>query len=451
VYDYASIANGDYQTLPFARKPLLMSVDGVNFSKPTRSVTNPSRATVAEAVSAIKSSQRIPPGTRTFGSALALLSEEDLLIRTGGSGYFLGFGGSHQFDYQSNKKSHKYFLDVVQSYYTVSVDDSVHEPGDLFVTKKEQPGNAKAVDESKIDPDWVFVESVTYGRMLQVMIESDQSLESVGFNVEAYANILAAGGQGDFSMDQRSLLEKTTVTVAAIGGRADSAGKLANSTFANLRGRIDDYFDGTDDEVPIAYSLRTLDGALVGTHMTTEFTSRQCAPLASHYKVSWKDVICLQSDDQNSRNDAEETKVFVRIRAWDGAGKEILDVGKRNEGILATEKVNKQSGTNIVPIPWTFMKGSGDQPLVLSTGERRDMSTNSLKFAVSPGDKSAKIGIRADVLEFDGFADSNDDFADEGKSYLISEIGSGKAVSLLCTHEDSRIQFNFTIEPVFED
>ena len=448
-YDYESIAKGEYETLPFARKPLMITVDGVNFSKPAVRVANPSKSSVAQAIATIKGSQRFQPGTRTVGTATKVTSEEDLFIQTGGSGYFLGFGGAHQFDFKSNRKSHKYFLDIAQAYYTVSVDDTVHEPEDFLVTKTEQPDNPKAVSESQLDPNWVFVDSITYGRILQVMIESDRSFESVGLNVEAHADFLAAGGQGTLTTEQKNLLDKATITVAALGGRGDLTGRLVNASAANLRSRIDDFFSGTDDEVPIAYGLRTLDGAVVGTRMTTEFTSRQCAPVASFYKVTWKNVVCKVSDDQNSLTDAEETKVMARVRAFNGAGKEILDEGRLNATIIEVAKASKKTGLQI-PLPWTFSKGNEDHPLVLSTGEVRDMSQHSIKFAIPPGDKNAKIGIRADVLEFDTAFDS-DDFTDENKAFLISEIGSGKQVSLLCADEDSRIQFNFTIEPVFEE
>jgi hypothetical protein len=173
--------------------------------------------------------------------------------------------------------------------------------------------------------------------------------------------------------------------------------------------------------------------------------------MSKTYKVTWKNIKCVRSDDQNDQDDAEETKAFVRIRAWNGAGKDILDVGKLNAPLLEVEKMNKKKGPNL-PVPWTFTKGSQKHPLMLDTGEVRDMSTHSIKFVVPSGDKNARIGIRADVLEFDGgFDDTNDDFADEVKFYQLSEIGKGKDVTLICTHEDSRIHFNFKIEQVSED
>lgn len=441
-YKYESIADGSYKALPYARKPITVSVDGVNFSKPAVTVTAPSQSTIREAIAKIKGSQKAKGGTRTFGSTFEVLSEEDLVLRTGGSGYFLGFGGSHQFDYKSERKSHRYFIEVSQAYYTVSVDDTVNEPTDFFFSKTEAPGKADAIEDNKVDPNWVYVESVTYGRLLQLMIESDESLESVGLDIEAHANMIVAGGEGTFSMDQKNRLQKSTITLTAIGGQGDLAGQLVNSTFADLRGRIDRFFSGTDDEVPISYGLRTLDGALVGTRMTTDFTSRQCSPVASKYKVTWQNVFCERSNDQDSDTNPEDCQLLVRVRAWDGKGKDVVDIAGKNAAMLNGIKL----GMNNL---WTFVEGSSDHEIALKTGDRRDCSHRHLTFLMSANDKSAKFGIRADVHEFDGI-DGDDDFLDQAKTYSVAEVGNGKNVVLTCTHGLSKIVFNLRIEPVFE-
>ncbi|HEX4896224.1 MAG TPA: thiol-activated cytolysin family protein [Solimonas sp.] len=449
VYDYRHIADGSYKTLGYARKPLTVNVDGVNFSKPAVKVNQPSQASIRQAIAAIKGSQKVQGGTRTYGAAFEVLSEEDLFLRTAGSGYYLGFGGSHQVDYGSTRKSHQYFIEVSQAYYTVSVDDTVNEPSDFFVTKAEQPTNPDAVEESKIDPNWVYVESVTYGRLLQVMIQSDEALETMGIDVEAHADMIVAGGEGSMSLDQRNLLKKATITVSAIGGRGDLAGKLVNSSFDELRGRIDQFFSGTDDEVPIAYGLRTLDGALVGTHIATDFKSRQCAPVATRYKVTWQDVRCIRANDQNRSGDTEETQLFVRVRAWDGKGNDLVDIEKKNANVVNTAKASKQTN-GLIGTSWTFVEGSSNQPIPLDMEHpRRDFSHRHLTFKIPAGDKNAKIGIRADVVEFDDI-DGDDHFADEAKTFTIAEVGSGKNVKLLCTDGGSRIEFGFRIEPIYE-
>jgi hypothetical protein len=438
VYDYTEIANGNYQTLPYARKALTVTVNGRGFKKTAVEVPHPSLASVNQAVAAIRNSQKVQGGAITFGRTLNVLSAEHLFLRTGGSGSFMGIGGSHEFRYGSTEKSHRYFLEIAQAYYTISVNDTVHEPDDFFVTKKQQPGNKDALDEKESDPNWVFVESVTYGRLLQVMLECDESLESTGFDVEAHVDWLVASGSGNMSRETRSLLERSTITVAAIGGKPDLAGRLVNSTFANLPERIDDFFGGKGDEVPIAYGLCTLDGALVGTRMTTEFTSRQCAPVAHKYKVTWTGVHCRNSDDADG---AEDTRLFVRIRAWDGQGKDIMDEGKQNAALLKTRPPH-------APAPWSFIVGNEEHDIPLNTGESRRVD-RSMTFALPNGDQRAKFAIRADVLEFDDTSD-NDDFTDDVRTLTVAEVGAGKDLMLLCTHEDSRIEFNFQIQPVYD-
>jgi thiol-activated cytolysin len=435
-YEYASIANGSYKSLPYARKPLTINVDGIGFRKPAVKVAHPSKANIRQAIAEIKASERFHGGTRTFGWRGEVLSDEHLFLKTGGSGSFMGFGGSHDFNYRSNEKSHKYYLEIAQAYYTISVDDDVHEPSDFFVMKSEQPGNRDALAEQEVDPDWVFVESVTYGRLLQVMFECDESLESTGFDIEAHVDWLVLSAEANFSRKTKNLLSRSNITVAGIGGKADLAGKVVNSSFSDLHQRIDAFFGGKDDEVPIAYTLRTLDGAVVGTRMATDFTSRQCAPIAHKYKVTWTGVHCRNSDDADG---AEDTKLFVRMRAWDGKGRDIVDLEGKNKYLLSTPHPKR--------LPWTFIEGSEEHDIPLDTNESRSFH-HSLTFPIPTDDTGAKFAIRADVLEFDDTSD-NDDFADQAKAFTVAEVGDGRDVTLLSTDDDSRIEFKFRIEPVF--
>lgn len=441
IYKYQNIANGSYTTLPYKRKPITITIDANNFKKAMVKIENPSMATVMAAKNQIVNSQTGRGGSRSFGQKFHVLSEEDLFIRTGGSGYFLGFGGSHQVSYESSSKSNKYFLEMYQAYFTISVDDTVHEPSDFFVLKSEKPNDPDAVQESVLDPNWVYVDSVTYGRMLQVMFESDQSFESVGIDIEAHANFLVAGGQGNFSLEQKSVLSKTSVKVVAIGGDPVYTGQLLNSgDFNELKSRIDTYFSGTKDEMPIAYTLRTLDQESVGATMITEFTSRQCAPVATKYAVVWKNIFCKQDDDGSG---GEEIRAMARIRAWKGNGQDILDVDKINDAIIKMDKM-----TNGIPLPWTFAKGSDNNPINMRAGDFQNFD-RKIVFPIPLGDTNAKIGIRADILEYDS-PDANDNFTDALWEKKISDIGDGENVKLLCSHDDSRIEFNFSVFPLYD-
>lgn len=444
IFDYESIANGTFKTLPYQRKPLGITITDHRHKITKADVANPTYGDVMGAVGKIINSQIGNGAARTYGQRFHVLSEEDLFIRTGGSGYFLGFGGSHQVDYKSNSKSNKYFVEIIQEYFSIKVNNTVFEPKDFFVMKSEAPNNNKALDEAKVDPNWVYVRSVVYGRMLQLMFESDESFESVGIDIEAHADILFAGGEANFNSKQKNVLKNTSVKVVAIGGDPVYSAQLLNAdSLKDLKNRLDNYFDGRKDEMPIGYSLSTLDQEIVGAQLMSNFTSRHCAPRANKYAVEWDQVTCLKEDDGGG---GEQIKAMVRIRCLDGNGKDILDIEKINNGVLAAVKAKKDTGLPI-PVPFTFSKGSDNSPLNLTQGETYKID-RKIVFKVNPDDANAKIAIRADVIEFDDFGDDN--FTDGEWQMKIGEIGASQTVKLVCSHDLSRIEFKFIVYPVFD-
>jgi hypothetical protein len=443
VYDFKSIATGEYKTLPYARKPLTIVSDNNHAKKAQVLVSSPTAGNIQQGILELIGGAK-PGGSKTTGTAFEMLSEEDFFMRTGGSGYYLGFGGSHQFNFKDSRKSHKYVVEIYQAYYTIFVDNSVHEPKDFFYLKSEST-KADAIDEAKIDPNWVYVDSVTYGRMLYLVFESDYSFSQYGMDVNVYANVGFAGGEASLNATQKKVLQSTKLTVGAVGGNAIYSGLLSNaSSFKDLQKRIDDYFKQTNDEVKIAFTLSTLDQATVGTRMITKYTSRQCAPRASRYRITWNTVINSANDDAGS---ASELKAFVRIMAFGGNGKPLMDLGKKNKAILDWEKL-PDSVKQLKPKPWTFTEGSASNPLELEGGAGWEVN-KQVEFGIPKNDDQAKIGIRVDVVEFDDF--DNDQFEDSLWEKKIAELSDLTPISLVSRHEGSRVTFLFTIEPIYEN
>jgi thiol-activated cytolysin len=444
IYPFESIALGDYKQPNYDRKPITITTSNSGFKKNFIKVNEPSMATVSQAITDMKKGANIA-GKSMIGNVYEVLSEEDLFIRTGGSGYYLGFGGSHNIDFKKNSKTHKYLVEMFQSYYDIVVNDDSNEPTDFFVLKTEEPNNTKAISESLIDPNWVYVDSVSYGRILYVLYESNESFSSFGIDVEAYANFGFAGGEANLSEKQKSFLKTTTVTVSTIGGPLIESALLVNpSSFKDLQKRIENYLKAPGGEAIISYTLRTLDQHNVGAKMVTQFTSRKCAPRASKYKLSWNKIVCKVNDDSGS---AEEISAFLRVRAMDGKGADILDIDKKNKAVVEYNKLSKiQRGP--IPPPWTFIEGSKNNPLELKEGGSWDPG-RSITFKIPKDDKKAKIAIRADVVEYDDSSD-NDQFADKIWEKKIVELSDVEDIILTCRHDASRIDFFIRIEPVYE-
>lgn len=440
IFPFETIANGNYKEVPYKRKPVVIGTDNVHFKNAKAIVTNPSFVNYMEKLLQLKQGAT-PGGGRQVGTSSEMWSEEDFFLQTGGSGYYLTFGGSFNLNFKNEKKSFKYFTEVYQAYYTILVDTSMNEPTDFFYTKAELPNDKDAIGEAFIDPNWVYVDSVTYGRILYVIYEADRSFSSLGIDANVYGSVGFAGGEANMSAQQKQLLKNTNVTVATVGGNNIYSGLLSNaSSFKDLQKRIDDYFKQTNDETIISYSLRTLDQSTVGGRMVTQFTSRHCALRASKYKITWNMIMCEVNDDAGS---AEEIKAFARIRAIAGGGKDILDDNKINKPIIEWEKLN----SNIIPKPWTFTEGSENNPLELKEGGHWEPG-KSIVFSVPLSDANAKLAIRADVVEFDDF--NNDQFEDQVWEKKITELSDMEKVILTCRHEASRIKFIFSIEPIYE-
>lgn len=444
IFAYESINNGTYKRLPYQRKPLTVVVNRNQASLTTITVENPSVGSIMQAMSNIRGSFKGGGAAISFGESFEVLSEEDLFMRTGGSGYYLGFSGEHSVDYRSTNKSHKFFVKLYQEYYSILIDDTHMQPSDFFVTTDESPTAKDALKPELIDPNWVVVSSIKYGRVLNLMFESDESYTEYGMDVSAYANFLIAGGSANFSLRQKDFLKRVNVRFVAYGGNPSLTGQvLTAGNQKDLAKAVNNYFAGTMDEVPIAYSLATLDGENVGVRLMSDFTSRQCAPAAGKYEVLWNSVTCDYNDDGA---DGEEITAYLRIRAWDGKGVEILDVEKKNKKIIERDQMNKKTGLKL-PVPWTFTRGTKNNPIQLEKTETREINQR-VTFKVSKDDKNAKLGIRADVLEYDDFSD--DHFTDDVRNLRFSEIIDGEELKLICTDGKSRIRFNITVRPVYD-
>lgn len=439
VYDMKNIASGQYNTVPFSRKPITISSEGTNLTKTT--VSSPSSSNIEEAVHKLRASG-VHAGGITHGAKFKMNSEQELFIRTSGSGNYLGFGGNHDFTYKTNEKSNKYVVELYQIYYTVHVDSSVNEPGDYFYLKSESD-NTQAIEDKDVDPNWVYVDSVSYGRILYIVYESDYSFEEHDIDVNMYAYFGFANGELGLNERQKEILKETRVTIACAGGKPEKVAPLLNAnSFKAFQQRIDSLLSDKNDEVKIGYTLATLDQATVGARVITNYTSRECSPRATRYRVIWENIRNVVNDDPGN---ASEIKAVARIRAF-GDGKSILDIDKKNKPLAEWDEL-PQSVKKIAPAPWTFTEGSKNNPLELAQSELWKVN-KSIDFNVPINDPEAKIAIRVDLTEYDSTS-ADDNFEENLWSAKISELSDKEEVSLMCRHEASRIEFKFKIQAIY--
>ncbi len=297
VFPYKSIADGTFKPIPHTRKPYEITTTNLSFKKHLEKISRDSLGDVMTAITSMKKGFK-PKGGRQWVNSNQIFSQEDLFFRTTGSGYYLTFGGSHKIDFSSKETTHKYLFESYQEYYTIEVNNTVILPEDFFVTKQENPDDPRAINENFIDPNWVYVNSVSYGRLLHVLFESSESSESFGVDVNVYGSVIFAGGEASFNERENSYLKIVNIKVASIGGDLIHAGLIGNAeNLKAVRKHIDNYFKKTGGEAILSYSLRTLDQENVSHKLITQFTSRNCSPRAGKYKITWEKIYCRINDE----------------------------------------------------------------------------------------------------------------------------------------------------------
>ena len=336
-------------------------------------------------------------------------------------------------------------MEVYQAYYTISVDNSIYEPKDFFILNTESQAS-HTIAEAKIDPNWVFVDSVTYGRMLYIIFESDYSFKESGIDGSIYAKYGLAGAEASLTERQKKILNSTKISVGAIGGKPAESAALSNvRTIDELHGKIDKYFKQTNDEDKIAFTLSTLDQAIVSSKMITTYTSRQCAPRASAYRVTLDYVENTVMDDPGEHS---ELSFWVQIHAFGGKGNFIVDNDKINNPYLPFS-IMPESLRKSMRTPVTFGFGSEKHQIYLKQGEIYNVE-KSILFNIPIDDPNAKLQFSASAIEYDDTS-KNDYYDTPFREVKIKDISESLEIKLLARDEAAKLTFCFTIQPVYED
>ena len=139
----------------------------------------------------------------------------------------------------------------------------------------------------------------------------------------------------------------------------------------------------------------------------------------------------------------------VAVRAYDGKGKGIVDVDNK-----VTSNYYDLEKASPVPLFYkTFGFGSEDNPITLTASQGLPEvfgdNTQSVTFAFPADDYNGKIVITSNLTEID--ATSANDIFSCGNSLTvkISDVPKSE-YRIPCTHEGSKINLFFTIEPIYK-
>ncbi len=202
-------------------------------------------------------------------------SSTQALLKLGLDARYLGNDVSGRLDYSKDVDEYTYTAYFVQRLFTVSVD-LPEKSSSLFADDV----NAEDMQSLGISADNlpVYIDSVSYGRILMFSFTSRDSRERIAAALEFSYNSPVGGVDGFAEAELQETLSSARIEVFALGG--------PNTGVQNLirEGNLTAYFEAPlaiNQVEPISFTLRNLgDNRLAKVANTTDYSVRECTPLA---------------------------------------------------------------------------------------------------------------------------------------------------------------------------
>lgn len=233
---------------------------------------------------------------------------------------------SASFRTQSQGGNHKVTAAFYQNAFTVNADLGGQTPGAaLFSGLSVNDLKALGTDKQlAYDNPPVYVDSMTYGRLLLVTMESQYSASEMEMALRASADFVGGSVGGSLDMGQKKVLSSSKFSVYASGGNESQVRDLIRT------GQLGSYFTGTTSPttfVPISFTTRNLgDNSYAAKFDTGEYSVTKCnvASLSMNMQVLYRSI------DPND-NAFDDVYGFIRFDGqllWERGQKDNLDVYK---------------------------------------------------------------------------------------------------------------------------
>ncbi|NVE01085.1 thiol-activated cytolysin family protein [Massilia sp. BJB1822] len=256
-----------------------------------------------------------PASASYFGGAYHSLEEGALRVNANYHWMTGSVGGA--FSEQHVDAKTKLLIRFVQSYFTVTCA----MPNDGFIGLFPWNANYKTMAASIQDNDPpAYIDSVTYGRELWMLIETNHSESEVKTALNFAMNALNSGGSVNFAAENKKVLDESTIQAFTLGG----GGKAATSVIAGA-GSVQAYLDaGANFSVkspggPISYTVRYLkDGDVARVSATSDYVIKT---YINDPKASLVTQVTLKWDTTDNDKDWDTQP---RFQLTNGNGQKVL-------------------------------------------------------------------------------------------------------------------------------
>lgn len=266
------------------RAPVTLSIDLPGMGENgTVVVENPQNSNVQSSIDDAlerwhNSNEGYTNASNSSYAATTSYSKEQLSIDVGLNYEWATGDVQSQLNYTSSAERRAATMVYKQVFYTITMD-TPSEPSSVFGADVTL---AQVDDVVSNNAPPAYINSVSYGRIVMVKLETEDTNTSVDLAVALeYAN-----GTGTVAADlettYKSVLQNSTINVVTIGGDAEAASELVNINEFNF-GCLADYitenaeYSRNNPGVPIAYTIRYLkDNSFAKMGYTTDYSIKEC-------------------------------------------------------------------------------------------------------------------------------------------------------------------------------
>jgi len=284
---------GSLRELPIRqRAPLTLSIDLLN-SDNSRTVQNPTNATVQQAIGELVSKAEasgLKAGSDIFFNQKESHSVEEVALALDVSARYNAFSGSTSFNFDRAVDETTVTAYYVQKMFTVSITQP-QTPADWFSGAFTQEVLDEQVEAGNIGPNNlpVYVSSVTFGRVLMFHFTSKGTEQEIKATLNAAFNGAVAEVDANLSAAQKKLLQEAEIQVVTIGGEGKNASAIIRS------GNLKDYFESEaalTSAKPISYIINNLgDNSIAKVSETTNYNVTECTASPVAAKVIGERVV----------------------------------------------------------------------------------------------------------------------------------------------------------------
>lgn len=427
VVDKNLLSQGVYQFVEGERKPINIISDlSVINGSPVKTII-PSRSEYLNAVVEFNR-QGISgnPSTKVFYDYTEVLTNNQLDMTLDGHFNNLVHEVSGQFsiDWEQNKT--RYLVNFDQVFYTLTTDDLTRN--DFFEDKRA------GVDD-------LYVSSISYGRKLLFLFESDELSRTVSAILKYSFDNLASKAEVNLSVEQKKIINQSHIKVYVQGGTGDASMHVITNGIEGIEEFLKEgavFHPANNPGSPLFYRLRFCENGRTATAFTsTEYTKSECLPLDKKYKI--------ELDYIHNRSRRDEV----------GQGRPRMEpYGKVRVNVVIYDKIgNRQyNWTRGIPNDSDVIYNKNrDQTISVELGEKEYIREAKKSFLFSNLDDidldQSYIIVKSEMKDWDNntaWKGKDDDLFGETKVFLKDLFRSGNLSSNVHLG-DEKMRLHFTI------